>query len=143
MSPRQRCTQYIHPKLTCDSMYPSYAIKQWSSTFFGLPPTSNLVGRHRPPMFASLFLTRGFGLICIPHVIRLDAKQNAKGCATCTWREGATTKLFLGGPPPLIKILYPPLTSYQQQQKIQPGQLGTSPRPPPPPLDATAYGSGS
>ena len=25
------------------------------------------------------------------HVIRLDAKQSAKGCATCTWLEGATT----------------------------------------------------
>ena len=54
-------------------------------------PLSTWWARRRPPVFASLFLTRRFGLICISHVIRLDAKQSAKGCATCTWLEGATT----------------------------------------------------
>ena len=42
--------------------------------------------RRCPPVFASLFLTRRFGLIYMSHIIRLDAKQSAKGCATCTWR---------------------------------------------------------
>ena len=55
-------------------------------------PLSTWWARRRPPVFASLFLTtRRFGLICMSHVIRLDAKQSAKGCATCTWLEGATT----------------------------------------------------
>ena len=67
----------------------AYDVDQWSLTFSGLPPTVNLVGSP-PPVFASLFLTRRFGLICMSHVIRLDAKR-AKGCATCTWLEGATT----------------------------------------------------
>ena len=64
---------------------------QWSSTFFGLPPTFNLVGSPPPTSVCKSFLTRRFGLICMPHVIRLDAKRSAKGCATCTWLEGATT----------------------------------------------------
>ena len=54
-------------------------------------PLSTWWARRGPPVFASLFLTRRFGLICMSHVIRLDAKQSAKGCATCTWLEGATT----------------------------------------------------
>ena len=54
-------------------------------------PLSTWWARRRPPVFASLFLTRRFGLICMSHVIRLDAKQSAKSCATCTWLEGATT----------------------------------------------------
>ena len=66
-------------------------LEQWSSTFFGLPPTFNLVGSPPPTSVCKSFLTRRFGLNCMPHVIRLDAKQSAKGCATCTWLEGATT----------------------------------------------------
>ena len=54
-------------------------------------PLSTWWARRHPPVFASLFLTRRFGLICMSHVIRLDAKQSAMGCATCTWLEGATT----------------------------------------------------
>ena len=67
------------------------AVPYTSVTFFGLPPTFNLVGSPPPTSVCKPFLTRRFGLICMSHVIRLDAKQSAKGCATCMWLEGATT----------------------------------------------------
>ena len=55
-------------------------LDQWSSTFFGLPPTFNLVGSSPPTSVCKSFFNQEIWfIICMPHVIRLDAKQSAKG----------------------------------------------------------------
>ena len=75
-----------------DNLYTGYMIYiSGLQPFSVCRPLSTWWARRHPPVFASLFLTRRFGLICMSHVIRLDAKQSAKVCATCTWLEGATT----------------------------------------------------
>ena len=58
-------------------------VQQWSSTFFGLPPTFNLVGSP-PTSVCRSFFNQEIWFNLHVHVIRLDAKQSANGCATCT-----------------------------------------------------------
>ena len=148
---------------------PTYGYTNGLQPFSVCRPLSTWWARRRPPVFASLFLTRGFGLICMSHVIRLDAKQSAKGCATCTWLEGATTcgviqcflnqimpsvdlarPIFFRCPPPYQNPGAPTDFLSTTTTKIQlgpgphnwPGPRGTMSIAPPP-LDATAYGNGS
>ena len=123
--PRPLYSEILHQ---FKGIYRAYIYSSGLQPFSVCRPLSTWWARRRPPVFASLFLTRRFGLICMSHVIRLDAKQNAKGCATCTGLEGATTCGVIQ--------CYPMASGVESQG----GPRGSTTHGPPPPLRPIATG---